>query len=80
MFNIISPRYFLTVSDISVSLSPGKVIGIQVTLNWFTFEPLEAHVALFDCLFTNIRTFGSLKCFGITKVLGIVLPAVSLNP
>ena len=41
--DIISPRCFLTVSDISVR--PSNVIDIQVTLGWFTFEPLKGPVA-----------------------------------
>ena len=46
---------FLTVSDISASLSPSNAIGIQVTLGWFMFEPLKGPVALFDCIFANVR-------------------------
>ena len=47
--DIISPRCLLTVSDISASLSN----AIQVTLGWFTFEPLKGPVVLFDCTFTS---------------------------
>ena len=50
--DIISPRYLPTVLDISASHSPSNAIGIQVTLGWFMFEPLE--VALFDCMFTSV--------------------------
>ena len=53
--DIISPRCFLTVSDISASLSPSNAISIQVTLGWFTFEPLKGPIALFDCIFANGR-------------------------
>ena len=38
-----------------MSLSPSNAIDIQVTLGWFTFEPLKGPVALFDCIFANIR-------------------------
>ena len=51
----ILPRCFLNVSDISASVSPSNAIGIQVTLGWFTFEPLKGPVALFDCIFANVR-------------------------
>ena len=50
--DIISPRCFLTVLNIAASLNPSNVIGIQVSLGWFTFEPLESPVALcekFQC-------------------------------
>ena len=53
--DIISPRCFLSVSNISAGLSPSNVISIQVTLGWFTFEPLDSPVALFDGIFKNIR-------------------------
>ena len=53
--DIISPRCFLNVSDISASLSPSNAIGIQVKLGWFTFEPLKGHAALFDYIFANVR-------------------------
>ena len=53
--DIISPRCFLTVSDISANLSPSNAIGMQVTLGWFTFEPLNGPVALFDGIFANVR-------------------------
>ena len=36
-------------------LSPSNAIGIRVTLGWFTFEPLKGPVALFDCIFANVR-------------------------
>ena len=52
--DIVSPRCFLTVSDISASLSPSNAIRIQVTLGWFMFESLEGPVGLFDCIFTSI--------------------------
>ena len=65
--DIISPRCFLTVPDISARLSAVNTIGIQVTLGWFTFELLEDPVALFDCIFTNIR-----KTMVYSNVLGIV--------
>ena len=53
--DIISPKCFLTVSNISASLSPSNAIDIQVTLDCVTFELLEDPVALFDCIFTNMR-------------------------
>ena len=52
--NIISPKCLHTVSDISASLSPSNAISIQVTLGWFTFEPLKGPVALFDCIFSSV--------------------------
>ena len=36
-------------------VNPSNVIGSQVILGWFTFEPLDGPVSLFDCIFT---------CFG----------------
>ena len=53
--DIISPRCIFTVSDISASLSLSNAIGIQVTLGWLTFEPLEGPVSVFDCIFTCVR-------------------------
>ena len=53
--DIISPKLFRTLSDISASLSPSNAIGIQVTLGWFTFEPLMGPVALFDCIFAHVK-------------------------
>ena len=53
--DIVSPRCLLTESDISAYLSPSNAICIQVTLGWFTFEPLKDPVALFDYIFANIR-------------------------
>ena len=47
--DIVSPRCLLTESDISACISPSNVIGIQVTLSWFKFEPLKGPVALFGC-------------------------------
>ena len=61
--DIISPRGFLPVSDISASLSPSNAIGFQATLDWFTFEPLESPVSLFGCIFTNIRKPWFIKTF-----------------
>ena len=37
-----------------MSFSPSNLIGNQVNLSWFTFEPLKGPVASFDCIFTNI--------------------------
>ena len=53
--DIVYPRCLLTETDISACLSPSNAIGIQVTLGWFTFEPLKGPVALFDCIFGNVR-------------------------
>ena len=53
--DIVPPRCLFTESDIYACLSPSNVIGIQVTLGWFTFEPLKGPVALFDCIFANVR-------------------------
>ena len=53
--DIVSPRCLLTESDISACPSPSNAIRIQVTLGWFTFEPLKGPVALFDCIFANVR-------------------------
>ena len=59
--DIISPRCFLTVSDISASLSPSNAIIIQVTLCWFTFEPLKALLrSLIACLQMS-ENYGLLK-------------------
>ena len=52
--NIRSPRCFLTVLDISASFSCSNAISIPVNLGWFTFEPPEGTVVLFDCIFTSI--------------------------
>ena len=52
--DMISPRCFLTVSDISVSLSPSNAISIQIIPGWFTFKPPNGLVALFDCIFTSV--------------------------
>ena len=53
--DIVSPRCLLTESGISACLSPSNAISIQVTLGWFTFEPLKGPLALFDCIFANVR-------------------------
>ena len=53
--DIISPRCFLTVTDISAKLSLSNAICIQDTLSWFTFEPLKSPVALFGCILANVR-------------------------
>ena len=53
--DIVYPRCLLTESDISACLSLSNAIGIQVTLGWFTFEPLKGPVALSDCIFADVR-------------------------
>ena len=53
--DIVSPRCLLTESHISACLSLSNAIGIQVTLGWFTFEPLKGPLALFDCIFADVR-------------------------
>ena len=53
--HIVSPRCLLTELNISACLSTSNAIGIQVTLGWFTFEPLKSPVVLFDCIFANVR-------------------------
>ena len=53
--DIVFPRCLLTESDISACLSPSNAIGIQVALGWFTFEPPNGPVALFDCIFANVK-------------------------
>ena len=53
--DIVSPRCLLTESDISACLSLRNAIFIQVILAWFTFEPLKGPVALFDCIFADVR-------------------------
>ena len=73
--DIISPRCFLTESDISASLSPSNAIGIQVTLGWLTFVPIESHVAIEGHVSEN---HSLLKRFGTADVLGIVYSAMSL--
>ena len=39
--DIVSPRCLLTESDISACLSSSNATGIQITLGWFVFEPLN---------------------------------------
>ena len=65
--DIVPSRCLLTESDISACLSPSNAIGIQVTLGWFTFEPLKGPVVLFDCIFANVRNHGLLKRFVLPK-------------
>ena len=52
------------------------VIGIHVTIGWFTFEPLKA---LLRCLIASLQmseNYGLLKRFGTAEVLGIVSSAM----
>ena len=67
--DIISPRCFLTVSDISASLSPSNAIDIQVTIGWLTFEPLKGPVALFDCILANVRKPWFIETFSYCRSL-----------
>ena len=53
--DIVSPRCLLTGSDISACLSLRNAIGILITHGWFTLEPLKGPVALFDCIFADVR-------------------------
>ena len=75
--DIFSSRCFLTVSDISASMSLSNAIGIQITLRWFTFDPLNGPVELFDWIFANVRKRWFIESFGTAEVLGIVPFAVS---
>ena len=75
--DIISLRCFLTVLDISASLSPSNAIGIQVTLGWFTFEPLKGPVALFDCMFANVRKPWFIETFWYCRSLRNSFSAMS---
>ena len=67
--DIVSPRCLLTESDISACLSPSNMISIQVTLGWFTFEPLKGPVALFDCIFANVRKLWFIETFWCCRSL-----------
>ena len=66
---IVSPRCLLTESDISACHSSSNMIGIQVTLGWFTFEPLKGPVALFDCIFANVRKLWFIETFWCCRSL-----------
>ena len=67
--DIISPRCFLTVTDISARLSLSSAICIQDTLGWFTFEPLKGPVALFGCIFANVRKLWFIETFWYCRSL-----------
>ena len=65
--NIFSPTYFLTVSDISTSLSPNRLSMVGSGLNLSR-----------TCLQVAVND-GLLKRFGTAEVLGIVLSAMSFK-
>ena len=76
--DIVSPRCLLTESDISACPSPRYAIKIQVTLGWFTFEPLKELRSLIACLQMS-ENHGLLKRFGTAEVLGMVSSAMSFK-
>ena len=68
--DIVSPRCLLTESDISACLSPSNAISIQVTLGWFTLEPLKAMLRSLIASLQMLEKHGLLKRFGTAEVLG----------
>ena len=77
--DIISPRCFLTVSDISVSLSPSNAIGIQVTSGGSCLNLSKAMLRSLIAFLQMSENHGLLKHFGTAEVLGIVSSAMSFK-